>query len=70
MIAYIEECTGYSVSFKPLNPTGRWKIVSGPYHENKLFIEHKGLIFKSWIAEDNIVFKCERKSIVFECGVV
>jgi len=45
-------------SYKPLRPTGKWKIEYKKGSE-VLYIEHhaKDAIFKEWISEENIVFK-------------
>lgn len=68
-IEYIEEYGEYGiVNYRPLNPTGRWKIESGPYYKNKLFIEHKGFVFKSWISEAAITMKPKQEIAIFECG--
>ena len=54
--------------YKLLRPTGRWKIESGPYYERKMFIEHKGVLFKQWIPEASIEFKPREESYIFECN--
>lgn len=67
--AYIRKYDGYGfVEFKPLRPTGRWKIESGPYYEDALFIEHQGLIFKSWVSSSDIEFRATECSEIFECS--
>lgn len=58
----------YRYTYRHLNPTGRWKLESGPRFDNMLLIEHKGLIFKRWVCEDEIVFRSERKSVINQCN--
>ena len=68
-IPYFKVCEDFCFfSLKPLKPTGKWKIESGPYYENKIFIQHQGLIFKRWISEDDIVFAPAPKKEIFTCG--
>ena len=58
-------------SYKLLVPTGRWKIESGPFYKNRLFIEHErfrffGLYsFTEWIDEDYIYFLSARATLFF-----
>jgi len=59
----------WQLKHEPLNPTGRWKIESCAYYENKLFIEHKGWIFNSWVSEDSIVWRPENKTTINECSI-
>jgi hypothetical protein len=66
-IPYIKSFEEYGYSYKPLKPTGRWMIQSGPYFTMKMFIEHKGWLFKRMISEDRIVFKPEQAVSVFDC---
>ena len=55
-------------TFKPLNPTGRWKLETGPFYDGyKLFIEHKGWIFRRFICEDEIHFRPARTETIFSC---
>ncbi len=56
-----------ALHYKPLKPTGRWKYENGPYCEDLIFVEHRGLIFKSWICENNIAFAPEKNTEIFEC---
>lgn len=44
------------LTYKKLNPTGRWKLKTIRNGENLLYIEHKGWLFKRWIFENDIVF--------------
>jgi hypothetical protein len=61
-------------SYKPLVPTGRWKIESGPRYKNRLFIEHErfrffGLYsFTEWIDEAYIYFLPARQTAIFDCA--
>lgn len=57
-IAYIEEYEAMGLyNYQPLKPTGKWKIESCAYYENKLFIQHRGLLgTRWWISEDKIFF--------------
>lgn len=47
--------------YRELNPTGKWKLEYVPYSSYSkvirpsLFIEHKGLIFKKWVIEYDII---------------
>lgn len=67
-IPYIEIMEAeWGVSYKPFKPTGRWKIESCAYYRDRLFIEHQGFIFKSWIPEDDIKFLPAKKSIINAC---
>lgn len=66
LAAYIKELGSYGHTiYIPLSPTGRWKIVSNEWGEEQILIEHKGLIFKSWIHEDRIEFKPVREEVIF-----
>lgn len=61
---------GVSWSWKALNMTGRWKIVTDPDDdEYKMFIEHKALIFKYWIHEDFIEIRPLRTDVIMKCGL-
>ncbi len=67
-IPYIERYEGnWCVRYVPLNPTGRWKIESNAYYEDKLFIEHKGWVLCEWVPEDDIYFKPAPRSMIAEC---
>ena len=55
------------ICYLPLKPTGRWKIESGPYYEDKMFVEHQGLFFRRWIDDICIDFKPELQSQTFVC---
>jgi len=71
-IAYFEHWVngGLSVYKKliPLNPTGRWKIESGPYYESRIFIEHQKSCFtKKWVPEELISFLPKEETHIFEC---
>jgi hypothetical protein len=54
-------------TYVELNPTGRWKLESGPYYKNKMFIEHKGVVFRQWISEGCIKFLPKKETIIFAC---
>jgi len=49
----------------PLNPSGRWKLVTYLNSKDDLYIEHKYFIFKEWIHEDDIVFGYAPKEEIF-----
>ena len=66
--AYYDFWVGGIVKCLPVYPTGKWKIESGPYYKDKMFIQHKGLIFKRWLSEDIISFRPKVTSTVFSCG--
>ena len=71
IIPYIESMGDMgALHYKPLIPTGKWKYESGPNFKDLIFIEHRGLIFKWWICENNIVFAPERSTEIFECRVL
>tara|TARA_R110000851_G_C13102760_1_gene569294 strand:+ start:60576 stop:60800 length:225 start_codon:yes stop_codon:yes gene_type:complete len=60
-VAYIEDTPNWSSnSYTPLKPTGLWRIESCEHYRDRLFVEHKGLFFKRWISEEDIVFKPAR----------
>ena len=46
-------------TYKKLNPTGRWKITRVALTERRMYVEHQGRFFKSWIDERDIVFAAE-----------
>jgi hypothetical protein len=52
-------------SYVKFNPTGRYKIESCIYYENKKFLEHQGWFFKSWIPEEDIELLPLSKSEIF-----
>ena len=54
-------------SFVTFRPTGRWKIVSGPYCDEAMFVEHHGWIFDEWVHENNIVFLPAESEQMFDC---
>ena len=58
----------YDNGFKPLKPTGKWKLVTNAYESNALYIQHKGWIFKTWIHEADICFRDCENEIIFDCG--
>ena len=67
-IPYYEEMGDMGgIYYKPLNPTGRWKLESGPNWVNRMYIEHQGFIFKRWIPEDNISFRHTEVTKIFDC---
>ena len=66
--AYFEAMGEYGVYLKPLNPTGRWMIASGPYYEDMMFIEHKGWLLKSWKSEGIIKFRTKETRQIFTCN--
>lgn len=77
-VPYIREINIYDygiemlVRFCPLNPTGRWKLVTTPFSSNRLFIEHKQTIFRlftvnQWIPEENIKFVNKPEEFIFDC---
>ena len=61
---YYEDNCFYT--YKPLKPTGRWKIEI-VNNKRTLFIEHKGWLFKRWIYETNIVIRNE-ETYINNCG--
>jgi hypothetical protein len=68
IVPYREICGDMGgMSYKPFKPTGRWKYVTNEYWVDKIFVEHQGLIFKSWISEDSISFRNERSTETHEC---
>lgn len=66
--AYYDCWVGGIVKYFRVYPTGKWKIESGPYYKDKMFVQHKGLIFKRWLSEDIISFRPKVTSTVFSCG--
>jgi len=70
LVPYREHIGDYGFRwYTPLNPTGRWKLETGPYYTNHLFIEHKGRVFKSWVSESAIEFRPAEKTYVGHCGL-
>ena len=69
MIAVYEKQYSYGgYLYKDIKLTGRWKLASGPYGKNIMYVEKRGLLFKSWVCEDNIAFKPARESHIFICN--
>jgi len=67
-IAYRKIDVDYGYDWKPLKPTGKWKLETTPHNEDiHLWIEHKGWFFKIWVHESNIEFRNEVIKNVFEC---
>lgn len=66
-VPYLTIFSDYGKIYHPMKLTGRWKIQSGPYYKNMVFIEYKVFIFKHWAREDSIEFRSEIKSAIFEC---
>jgi hypothetical protein len=63
--AYYVNCSELKLKLK-LKPTGRYKLRTYPVTNTKtLYIEHKGLIFKKWISEEDIIFIEDE---IFTCG--
>ena len=59
----------FGVLFKPLTPTGRWKLETSRYHnELEMFIEHRGWFFRRWVSEKDIVFRNKEISIINDCN--
>ena len=58
---------GWATHLKPLYPTGRWKLVTNPYYENELYIEHQGFLFKSWWPESQLRYARVKTETVFNC---
>lgn len=55
--------------YKPLVPTGRWKLVIDHYHTTALYIEHRRwFFFTTWINEWDIEFLPEEKEVIFDCN--
>jgi len=62
-------------TWKKLRPTGRWRLErvladNGTILDTTLFIEHKGLIFKEWVHEQDISLSTEHRPeiVEFKCG--
>lgn len=55
------------VQIRTLKPTGRWKIDYDDRGKQKLYIEHRGWIFKYWIPEDWI-FESHPSPIINDCS--
>ncbi len=66
-VEYFQEHEPYGINYKELKPTGKWKIVSGPYYVDHLFIQHQGLIFRRWVSETMIVSLPKRQEKIFTC---
>ena len=52
----------WGVTLKPFKPTGRWKLEIID-DDKDLYLEHKGLIFKEWVHEGDIVIREEETHI-------
>ena len=66
---YILEYGDYGCyTYRPLRPTGRWKIRSDAYEVEVMYVEHRGLLFRSWIHERNIEFMPSLAETVFDCN--
>jgi len=70
MNAAYEKCIGEygSYYYRVIKPTGRWKLETGPYGKNVMYIERKGWILRWWVHESNVVFLPKMSEQVFECG--
>lgn len=74
-VALIKTYEGmYCYGYKPLKPTGRWKIVEKHIQGSvrdvfdiSLYIEHKGWFLTRWVHESDIIFE-RTVETVFECG--
>jgi hypothetical protein len=53
--------------YKPLNPTGRWKLKKNLFDQITMFVEHKTWIFKHWISEHDIIFGTSEECEIFDC---
>lgn len=69
LVAYIKKHCGMSnfPSYYKLRPTGEWKLESGPYGKDVMYVRHQGRIFKTWIHEDNIEFLPDEETTIFNC---
>ena len=63
----VVEILDYSWFKHYLNPTGRFKfeVINGVV---SMYIEHKALLFKHWIREDDLFFVEIGESEIFECS--
>lgn len=69
LIPYFEKTGDYGrCDYYPLKQTGRWKYVTNEYFIDKIFVEHKELIFGSWIDEDDIHLMPVRSEEIHDCG--
>jgi len=64
---YIKKYGDHNIYYVPLKPTGKWKLKSGPYDDNDMYIQHQGFIFTQWIHEDSIYFKPAIEEEIFTC---
>lgn len=67
---YIALCDP-TYQYVPLRPTGRWKLKANPNNgggELSVYLEHKNLlIFKRWIAEEDITFLPDAETTINKC---
>lgn len=66
-IAHYQHATAYSWYWKPLKPTGRWKLRLDNDGNIHLLIEHKSFPFNRWIHESGIDFVYPKKEITNKC---
>ena len=74
-VALIKTYEGmYCYSYKPLKPTGRWKIIEKHIRgyvqdvfDISLYIEHKGWFLTRWVHESDIILE-RTVETVFGCG--
>jgi len=64
----------FCVFYKEMDPTGKYKIVNGPYHDNVIYVENRvHFLFiipwsrKEWVSERNITFLPKRTQEIFIC---
>lgn len=69
LVAYIRGHYWMSVvrKYSKLRPTGEWKLESGPYGVDVMYVQHQGAILKTWIHEDNIEFLPDEETTIFNC---
>ena len=67
-VAYTQYYTECGHDYEPIKVTGKWKLESGPYYTDKMFVEVKGWFLKHWVSEDNIYFLGEETSVEFNCN--
>lgn len=69
-VAYFSDYNGmFERSFKLLKPTGKWRIRFDVSSESyKVDLQHKDLIFKRWICEDDVYFRDPPLNAEFDCN--
>lgn len=60
---------GYFIDYKPVTPTGRWRIRTHPNMDAPIMdIEVAGRWWNRWISESQLAFREHKEScVIFDC---